>query len=588
MKLLCPDCGKQYESGKFCQECGAKLQEAVPELVCPSCGYKPETGKFCPECGTKLTEHLVATSTEANKEPAKKIFKEKDPRLAKYYTKRGYPRTIPQEERAIAIEELTPLANQGIAEAKMLLGIILLLSKDTVIKATDLIKEAEKEGDKFAYYLTGYLYFKGWSVEPNHDEAEKRMLEMYHEYPIDGASSLAELYAYSLEKCDYKKAFEYATSAAENDEIEGYMVLGDIYLNGWGKKKNFKKALDNYKIAAAMGDETAMNQIGFIYMGNKNFKANPEQSYYWFNESAKKGSDIGMYNLGCCYQNGYGIEADAEQAAKWFKKSAELGYIDAMVELGGYYQNVLIDAKKAKTWYQKAAELGNAEAQNKLAVIYYDIEKDYKNAIKWYKKAMEQDEPWSYRNYAFCFWNGFGVKENKKKAMEMMQKAISLGLTEAENDLNEMRKAIEEETRTKINIVKVETQNVLGGGYAVCLYINYKIEYKNCEGKTIKLVSTMTPLSDGEVVKKEEKLKFNSVGSVYGSVQKAKDIGKYSSLFMLACTNDMGLKRSDKYPYKVNLSFFDIKKNLLSSYDFEIKIKYKNKIFGKDEMKIIE
>ena len=38
MKLVCPDCGKQYETGKFCLECGAKLQEVAPELVCPSCG----------------------------------------------------------------------------------------------------------------------------------------------------------------------------------------------------------------------------------------------------------------------------------------------------------------------------------------------------------------------------------------------------------------------------------------------------------------------------------------------------------------------------------------------------------------------
>lgn len=49
----------QYESGKFCPECGAKLREVAPESVCPSCGFKPESGKFCPECGTKLSEATV-------------------------------------------------------------------------------------------------------------------------------------------------------------------------------------------------------------------------------------------------------------------------------------------------------------------------------------------------------------------------------------------------------------------------------------------------------------------------------------------------------------------------------------------------
>ncbi len=54
MKLFSPDCGAQYESGNFCQECGAKLQEMKPQLVCPSCGHKASSGKFCCMCGHKL------------------------------------------------------------------------------------------------------------------------------------------------------------------------------------------------------------------------------------------------------------------------------------------------------------------------------------------------------------------------------------------------------------------------------------------------------------------------------------------------------------------------------------------------------
>ena len=66
MKLICPDCGMQYESGKFCQECGTKLKEAVTELVCLSCGYKAKSGNFCPECGTKLAEEICASTTGSN------------------------------------------------------------------------------------------------------------------------------------------------------------------------------------------------------------------------------------------------------------------------------------------------------------------------------------------------------------------------------------------------------------------------------------------------------------------------------------------------------------------------------------------
>lgn len=294
MKLICPDCGKQYESGKFCLECGAKLQEIVPELVCPSCGYKSKTGKFCPECGTKLVEQSAVSTTEVNKVADERKFNEKDERFAKYYDKKGFPRRIPQEERAIAIEELTNFAEQNVSEAKMLLGLILIKDSsdyDSKVKGANLMIEAENAGDKFAYYLLGIAFYEGWGdlVEQNHNEAEKRMLECFQEFKDEEtAGMLAELYALSDEKRDYKKAFEYATIAAEDEGKEGYCVLGSLYLNGWGVKKDIDTALENYKMAAALGDETAMNQIGFIFFGGDDCEADPEQAFYWCNEAAQK------------------------------------------------------------------------------------------------------------------------------------------------------------------------------------------------------------------------------------------------------------------------------------------------------------
>lgn len=474
MKLICPDCGMQHDSGKFCQECGGKLQEAVPELICPSCGYKAKSGKFCPECGTKLTEQIAGSDTAKSKEAVERKFNERDERFAKYYDKKGFPRTIPQEERDIAIEELTTFADQNIAEAKMLLGNIFLSNhddKEVFIKGLTLMKEAEQEGDKFAYYFMAVGYYIGLDtiVKQNHNEAEKRLLEAYQEFHDGGtAGALSELYTFSEGKCDYKKAFNYASIAAEEDDADGYFVLGTLYLNGWGIEKSAKLALDNFKMAAAFGNEGAMNQMGFIFMGNEGIEENLEQSFYWFNEAAKKGDDVGMFNLGYCYKNGYGVEADVEKAAELFKKSAELGVVDAMCELGEYYQETLVDFSKAKMWYQKAAELGNAEAMNKLAVIYADIENNHKEALKWYKKAMDQENPLAYRNYAFCLWNGIGIKEDKKKAMEMMKKAISLGYSEAENELKEMqielansKKEDAKDSQPKKKQVKEKTEDVI-------------------------------------------------------------------------------------------------------------------------------
>ena len=398
MKLICPDCGMQYDSGKFCQECGGKLQEAVPELVCPSCGYRAKSGKFCPECGSKFTEQIDGSETAKKEETVGRKFNEREERFAKYYDKKGFPRTVPQEERDIAIEELTTFADQNIAEAKMLLGNIFLGNhddKDVFIKGLTLMKEAEQDGNQLAYYFmaVGYYLGMGTIVEQDHNEAEKRLLEAYQEYQ-DGetAGILAELYTFSEEKCDYKKAFKYATIAAEDDDMNGYFILGALYFNGWGVEKNAKLAMENYKMAAAFGHETAMNQLGIIFMGNDGVQEDPEQSFYWFNEASKKGSDVGMNNLGFCYKNGYGVEADIEKAAGWFKKSAELGYAEAMVGLGEYYLENLVDYNKAKMWYLKAAELEHPQAYCALGRIYNEglgVEVDHTTALKWFEKAAD-------------------------------------------------------------------------------------------------------------------------------------------------------------------------------------------------------
>lgn len=53
----CPACGTKGNTGKFCNECGAKKPEPSDGTwTCPACGTKGNTGKFCNECGAKKPE----------------------------------------------------------------------------------------------------------------------------------------------------------------------------------------------------------------------------------------------------------------------------------------------------------------------------------------------------------------------------------------------------------------------------------------------------------------------------------------------------------------------------------------------------
>lgn len=48
--IICPECGKTVNKGKFCLECGHRFV-----TVCPKCNAElPENSKFCLECGEKI------------------------------------------------------------------------------------------------------------------------------------------------------------------------------------------------------------------------------------------------------------------------------------------------------------------------------------------------------------------------------------------------------------------------------------------------------------------------------------------------------------------------------------------------------
>src|SRR5262249_3585639 len=55
--MQCPRCQHENPGGKFCSECGARL-----ELRCAACGEpKPPGNKFCSECGERLVESPPAS-----------------------------------------------------------------------------------------------------------------------------------------------------------------------------------------------------------------------------------------------------------------------------------------------------------------------------------------------------------------------------------------------------------------------------------------------------------------------------------------------------------------------------------------------
>lgn len=93
------------------------------------------------------------------------------------------------------------------------------------------------------------------------------------------------------------------------------------------------------------------------------------------------------------------------------------------------------DAEKK---YKKAAEQGDAEAQYNLGRCYYDgdgVTQNYKMAIQWFKKAAEQGHATAQNSLGICYYNGEGVKPDPQEAVKWYRKAAEQGYAEAQSNL---------------------------------------------------------------------------------------------------------------------------------------------------------
>lgn len=94
--------------------------------------------------------------------------------------------------------------------------------------------------------------------------------------------------------------------------------------------------------------------------------------------------------------------------------------------------------EKAEKLFEEALAMGNAKAALQIGQIYmFDYEdelpegKRKKYMIAMYGQAMKMGCPEGYQSMAECYEKGWGVREDKKKAMELLQKAAEMGSPKA-------------------------------------------------------------------------------------------------------------------------------------------------------------
>ncbi len=191
-----------------------------------------------------------------------------------------------------------------------------------------------------------------------------------------------------------------------------YLFAGS-YDNGiyFYKQGKYKKAMESFLIASENTDNRAMLVIGIMYANGDGVKKDQKESFEWFEKSANAGNEHAWIKLG----NIYASKEDYKKAFKWFQKAANVGNIKAAYNLGYFYTGglgVKMDLKESLKWYEKASIAGNIDAQINLGFMYisgHGTKKDYKKAAYWIKKAKDTGNP-----KASIMWEQFKLYDYEK------------------------------------------------------------------------------------------------------------------------------------------------------------------------------
>src|ERR1700737_4094305 len=125
----------------------------------------------------------------------------------------------------------------------------------------------------------------------------------------------------AYQRGQYKTAFDLATKRAQDSgDPKAMTMLGELYANAMGVKRDYVKAADWYKRAADGGDREAMFALAMLRLAGRGGPVNHEEAAKLLASSAKLGNPKAAYNLALLYLDGQTLPQDVKRAAELFRE----------------------------------------------------------------------------------------------------------------------------------------------------------------------------------------------------------------------------------------------------------------------------
>ena len=192
------------------------------------------------------------------------------------------------DEKGLAYLKESLKENYSLAQALMAFlynqGIAVQMNKK---KAIELYKKAADQGSTFALLNLGIAYYQGDGVVRNTAKA----IEYLEKIPIEeeprAGRYLGEIYLTS-DTDEASRALGAYRSAAEAGDLESYMALGRMYLDGKGVPQDVNRTITYYTYAASQGYVQAQYAMGLLYANGTKVPRNVVLGHAWLSWAANQ------------------------------------------------------------------------------------------------------------------------------------------------------------------------------------------------------------------------------------------------------------------------------------------------------------
>ncbi|WP_347264896.1 tetratricopeptide repeat protein [Nitrobacter sp.] len=223
----------------------------------------------------------------------------------------------------------------------------------------------------------------------------------------------------------YKTAFDLALKRAQEDKNPAAMtMLGELYANGLGVRRDYGKAIEWHQRAADLGDREAMFALAMLRISGRGGPPDRAGAVKWLTASAKLGQPKAAYNLALLHMDGQTLPQDFKRAAELLRFAADAGSPEAQYALATFYKEgtgVEKNLYKSVRLLQAASLAGNVDAEVEYAIALFNGSGTQKNeaaAVSLLRKAARRNSAIAQNRLAHALVEGMGVPMDKVEGLK--------------------------------------------------------------------------------------------------------------------------------------------------------------------------